>query len=411
MSLVDVALLSRVGALGELTLTLGGSGEAASSSFAIRTTVREGLGARSIEILFRDAGRAHLDDLLRTEVGSSEVPPRLAVPWALDAWKVLPDADVATADALLRDATFGADPVLDEPPISLGRFDSAGSTGRFDSPGPPVRLDSVPRDENELRALLAESPFPSGARLSAREVELLELTLPSIREGASPARARTSAETFARTASLKIEGTPIEARARRITAAAARALGWSGRAARAAHVERWHSLPLDGHPIVISMLVETALEGPVALPVPAAVRATVRETLAAPFSAGGTRRDLLVIELGASIAATLEVALAHTDYREIIPPRYVVLEIARAAAQAAIAAGKIEPTRAAASLRTSLASVLSDAVAARVVDLATRSAEKLAESATRPPMRLWATGPLDEPITPSSYFTHGPPRF
>jgi hypothetical protein len=376
------ALVSRVGPLGDVVVTLGATG-AASSSFVVRTTVRDGLGARAIEIPIAGADRVHVDDVLRDAGEVLEAPPRLALPWLVSSWSDVPGHD--RARARVAGEVLGGDPAP-----------------RPDTP--------PPQSTNELAALWAEPPFPRAAALSAAEIRALGVVLPTIRETSSSARARVAADRFAREAAPRLVGTPIAARVGRITAASARALDWSGQVRRAAAVVGWNEGPIERHPIALEILATTALEGAATLPTASFVRARVRAELAAPFVGGGTRRDLLRIELGASIAATLEVVVASEEPRDLVPPTYVLATIARRAADAAVETGHIEPDRALPAMRAGLDGLVPPATLSRAAELAGRSVEKLREAAERAPARAWAVGPLDEPITTRTHFTHGPPR-
>jgi hypothetical protein len=152
------------------------------------------------------------------------------------------------------------------------------------------------------------------------------------------------------------------------------------------------------------------LFGPAPLPDAAAVRARARPALAARFPDASTRRDLLRIELGASVAATLEVCFLHRALRELLPPPHVVQDAALAAADAAIGEGGVlDPVRAVAPCVAALTVAAPREPAVRAAELASRSVAKLAEAARTEPVRSWVLGDLDEVLEPT-YFSHAPPR-
>ncbi len=389
--MIEVALLSAVDPLGDVEVQVGGSvpveGRRRAGTFLVSARVRLGEGARKLAVPFEDAGTSHLEDHLRFAAGMHPVPPRLAVPFVLEALGSLPGHEHAR-DLLARAGELREDPApsLDEP---------------------------APSSSDERRVFLDSPPFP-GSGLTEAEIEALGLVLPvavrAMARSSSIARARLAAAQVARKEAQRLEGTPIEARVRRITDAVEQVLAWSGRGARAELVGSWRGLPLAVHPIALDLVERAALHGPALVPDAPSMRLRVRPVLAALFPDASTRLDLLRIELGASIAATLEMSFTHRGFREHLPPEHVLLEAALAGATAAIdVGGSLHPARAEAACVAVLEAHAPLASARQAAELGARSVVKLSEAAAREPVREWAVGDLDEVVEPTC-FTHGPPR-
>lgn len=392
--MIEVALLDTVGPLGDIELQLGGTTPAAgrrrAGTFLVVVTVRHGEGARAIDVRFEDAGPKHLHEHVRYASGWQLAAPGAVWPYVEASLGALPGS------AHVRELFARAGGVSPDDPASDAALD-----------------EPVPEGPHELRVFLRARPFPSSG-LSEAEVEAFGIELPpalrAMARSSSIARARAAAAERAPREVAKLVGTPIEARVHRITDAVVHVLRWTGRRARADLVARWRALPLVAHPLALELVETAMLSGPAPLPDAAAVRARVRPTLAARFPDASTRRELLRIELGASVAATLEVCFLHRELRELLPPPHLIEEAALAAADAAIGEGGVlDPSRAIGPCVEILSSVAPRDAASRAAELASRSVAKLAEASRAEPVRAWVVGDLDEVLEPT-YFTHAPPR-
>jgi hypothetical protein len=388
--MIDVALVSGVAPLGDVEVHLGGStpaeGRRRGGTFLVQAVVRHGLEVRSLSVKFEDAGKVHLHDHVKYSAGMVAVSPAQGLPYVLEVLGPIP----------------GSEHVRD-------LLERAGPAGHLEVA--PVD-EPAPHTPNELKVFLDARPFP-GSGLTQAELERLGLEVPrslrAMAESTSVARARIAAAEFARREVGRLAGTPIEARVRRIAEAAELVLGWAGQRPRAGLVRSWRELPLGAHPLALDLVEAAVLQGPALAPDAAFVRAQLRPELATQFLDASSRRDLLRLELGASIAATMEVSFTHRDFREELPPRHVLFAAALASADAAISPDGLRAERAAPAGLEVLASRCTQQAASRAAELGARSVGKLAEAALREPVRAWAVGDLDEIVEPT-YFTHGAPR-
>lgn len=389
--ILEVALVSGSSPLGDIDLHLGGR-NSASSTFLVTLTVRTDHGLRDVQTRRDRAGAVYLDDHVRNASGTRAMPTRLALPFAI--------AQIGTA-AWLGDT-------LDELRTMLAALDTSPD------PEPPEALPA-PTSEAEMIAFMSESPFPTG--LTEAEIGLLGLERPPTfrvtKSTTSIARTRKMALEIATRDVAKLAGTRIETRIRRVTGAVAQVLAWTGQESRARLVDSWSEAPLAKHPLARELLLRAMLYGGLVPAGADALRPAFREEIFAEISER-TRRDLLRLELGASLGATMSAWFQARAFREELPRRALLRQAALAGADAAIAEeGTLQPVRA----RDAIATVLSNATGEETTtpsirgasEIATKSVAKLAEASERMPIREWARGPLDESM-PDWMFVHGPKR-